>query len=48
MGPQEKKPFDPSQSKRVTAIPSFNLGRFYKDHPLHGKTVVKTLYLFKY
>ena len=34
--PREKKLFDPSQSKRVTAIGSFSLGRFYKDHPLTG------------
>ena len=34
MGPQEKKRFDPSKSKRVTEILSFSLGRFYKDHPL--------------
>ena len=34
IGPQEKKPFDTRQSKRVKEIPSFNLGRFYKDHPL--------------
>ena len=34
MGPCFIKPSHPSQSKRVTAIPSFSLGSFYKDHPL--------------
>ena len=33
IGPQEKKLFDQSQSKRVKAIPSFSLVRFYLTHP---------------
>ena len=28
------KLFHPIESMRVTVIPSFSIGRFYKDHPL--------------
>ena len=34
IGPQEKEFFDLSQSKRVTAVPSFSLVGFYFTNPL--------------